>query len=197
MVDLPQPDDDEGRDDEPGATPGDTPGASPGATQVRPACRRSSASGARQGAGGIDFSQVDFNQVMRMLQSTGPVNWEIARQTAEWVALEGKPEPGVAAADRAQFEELAHAAQTLVVAETGLTGTFATNVQTVGPKGWVDLHLVALRPVLEALATTLGAAMQPEDDADAADLDEELASIPGLSGLGNLGALSGPRWWRS
>ena len=43
-----------------------------------------------------------------------------------------------------------------------------------GPKGWVDLHLVALRPVLEALATTLGAAMQPEDDADDADgLDED------------------------
>ena len=113
-----------------------------------------------------------------MLQSTGPVNWEIARQTAEWVALEGRTEPPVAPADREQFEELAHAAQTLVVGETGLTATFATDaLAPSGPKGWVDLHLVALRPVLEALATTLGEAMQADDDdAD----DEPMPAIPGL-----------------
>jgi len=182
VVDLPQPGDDEGRDE--GRE--DDPSGAPGPPGLPPIFGLGA-----QGAGGIDFSQVDLNQVMRMLQSTGPVNWEVARQTAEWVALEGKPEPGVVAADRAQLAELVHAAQTLVVAETGLTGTFATNVQTVGPKGWVDLHLVALRPVLEALATTLGAAMQPDDADDAADLDEELGAIPGLEGLGNLGALSG------
>jgi putative hydrolase len=113
---------------------------------------------------------------MRMLQSTGPVNWEIARQTAEWVGLEGRPEPSVATADREQFDELAHAAQTLVVGETGLAATFATELRTVGPKGWVDLHLVALRPVLEALASTLGAAMQ-------ADLDDEPDSPPDMAGL--------------
>jgi putative hydrolase len=142
------------------------------------------------GPGGFDFSQIDLNQMMRMLQSTGPVNWEIARQTAEWVALEGKPEPTVTTADRVQFEELAQAAQTLIVGETGLTATFATRVQTVGPKGWVDLHLVALRPVLETLASTLGAAMQLDDGDDGA-IDDELANIPGLSGLGDLGALAG------
>ncbi len=97
---------------------------------------------------------------MRILQSTGPVNWEVARQVAEQVALEGRPEPPVSPADRSQLEELAHAAQTLVVGETGLAATFATALTAVGPKGWVDLHLVALKPVLEALATTLGAAMQ-------------------------------------
>ena len=93
------------------------------------------------GAGGdfdpskFDFSQIDLGQVMRLLQSTGPVNWEIARQTAEWVALEGQSEPPVSARDREQFEELAHAAQTLVVGETGLTATFATALATVGAEG--------------------------------------------------------------
>ncbi len=143
------------------------------------------------GPGGFDFSQVDLNQVMRMLQSTGPVNWEVARQTAEWVALEGKPEPTVATDDRVQFEELAQAAQTLVVGETGLTATFATRVQTVGPKGWVDLHLVALRPVLEALASNLGQALDVGDDESDDALDDDLAGIAGLSGLGDLGALAG------
>ena len=43
----------------------------------------------RTGGGGnfdpatFDFSQIDLTQVMRILQSTGPVNWEVARQTAE------------------------------------------------------------------------------------------------------------------
>jgi putative hydrolase len=143
----------------------------------------------------FDFSQIDLGQVMRILQSTGPVNWEIARQTAEWVALEGRPEAVVASADHAQFEELAHAAQTLVVGETGLTAAFATGLRTVGPKGWVDLHLVALKPVLEALASTLGAAMQAEDDDDEPDVGPDLSGTPfaAMAGLsGNMGALLAP-----
>jgi putative hydrolase len=145
----------------------------------------------------FDFSQIDLSQMMRILQSTGPVNWEVARQTAEWVALEGRPEPAVAPADRAQLEELAHAAQTLVVGETGLAATFATTLGAVGPQGWVDLHLVALKPVLEALATTLGAAMQADTD----DLDaDEIAAMPGLegtpfaamAGMGNMMSLLAP-----
>jgi putative hydrolase len=128
----------------------------------------------------FDLSQVDLSQVMRILQSTGPVNWEVARQVAEQVALEDRTESSVAPADRTQLEELAHAAQTLVVGETGLAAAFATALTTVGPKGWVDLHLVALKPVLEALATTLGAAMQQDDDDP--DAPDELAGMPGLEG---------------
>jgi putative hydrolase len=151
------------------------------------------------GAGGdfdpskIDFSQIDLGQVMRLLQSTGPVNWEIARQTAEWVALEGKPEPPVSARDREQFEELAHAAQTLVVGETGLTATFATALATVGPKGWVDLHLVALRPVLEAMAATLGEAMQQvgDDDEDDPTGAGDFPGMPGMAGLAGMGNMMG------
>jgi putative hydrolase len=128
--------------------------------------------------GAFDPSQIDLDAVMRVLSASGPVNWEIARQTAEWVALEGKPEPLVDEHDAKQFDELMHAAQTLVVGETGLYATFATPMRTMGPKGWVDLHLVALRPVLEALATTLGQAMQPGSDDDEADLSR---AFPGLS----------------
>ena len=150
----------------------------------------------------FDLSQVDLSQVMRILQSTGPVNWEVARQVAEQVALEGRPEPSIASADRTQLEELAHAAQTLVVGETGLTATFATTLAAVGPKGWVDLHLVALKPVLEALATTLGAAMQQDVDEDP-DAAEGLADLPGLEntpfaamaglpGMGNMMSMLAP-----
>ncbi len=85
-----------------------------------------------------------------------------------------------------------------MVGETGLTATFATSLSTVGPKGWVDLHLVALRPVLEALATTLGEAMQPTGDDD----DEPMPAMPGLppelagmaemAGMGNMMGVLAP-----
>lgn len=146
----------------------------------------------------LDLSQIDLGQVMRMLQSDGPVNWEIARQTAEWVALEGRTESAVTAQDREQFDELSHAAQTLVVGETGLTATFGTQLSVLGRQGWVDLHLVALRPVLEAFATTLAETMRGEGDD--ADLDDEgfggfppgaLGGLEGIAGLGGMGALAG------
>ena len=105
------------------------------------------------------FGDIDLNQLMRMLQAGGPVNWEIAGQVARHLATEGAPERPVDTAATAQFDELARAAQTHVVAETGLSATFATRVQATGRTGWVDLHLEALKPVLEALATTLGQAL--------------------------------------
>jgi putative hydrolase len=139
--------------------------------------------GSGMGPGGFDpasfdFSKVDLSQMMNMLSSTGPVNWEVARQTADWVAHQGRTEPPVGDADRKQLEELTHAAQTLVVDETGLYATFNTPMQAVNLGGWVDLHLVALRPVLEALATNLGAAMSGPGDSES---DEELSAMfPGL-----------------
>lgn len=127
----------------------------------------------------------DLGQLMRMLQSEGPVNWEVARQIAAWVALEGGAERPVDPAAAAAFEELVRAAQTHVVAETGLTASFRAPLRTLGPKGWAELHLEALRPVLEALAANLGEVMRgagPEPPADAGD--ESAAA--GL--FGNLGA---------
>ena len=152
----------------------------------------------------FDFSQIDLNQIMRMLQSDGPLNWEVARQTADQVALEGRPEPTITPADRKQFEELAHAAQTLVVGETGLTATFATELRTVGPRGWVELHMVALQPVLEALATALGDSMRrageqadQEEGTDPFSAEElgNMPNIPGMPGMagmfGAMGAMGG------
>ena len=124
MADNPQPEGSDGDDDNP-STPPNFPlfpfgGGTPG--QFDPST--------------FDFSQIDISQLMQMLSSTGPINWEIARQTAEWVALEGRPEAAINEADRKQFEELVLAAQTLIVAETGLYDTFATTIQTVGVKGY-------------------------------------------------------------
>src|SRR5919206_2995170 len=65
------------------------------------------------------FGGFDLSQMLRFLQSDGPVHWEVARQVARWVALEGEAEPPVAADDRARLGEVASAAEQRVLAETG------------------------------------------------------------------------------
>jgi putative hydrolase len=112
------------------------------------------------------LSNLDVSQLMRMLQTSGPVNWEVAMQLASTVATEGQNEPLVDEASRAQLEELAHAAQTHVVAETGLAATFTAPVRALDRREWAALHLDALRPVLEALATTLGGVFQADSLGD-------------------------------
>jgi len=141
VTDVPQPGDSE--DDETGAEP--VPG-----------------SFGLPGIPGLDFSQLDLAQVMRLLQSEGPVNWEIAHQIAGYVALDGAPsDTPVSDAEREELVELARAAESHVVAETGLTSALGLRTSTMGRREWADLSLDALRPVLEALAITLRQASRP------------------------------------
>ena len=134
------------------------------------------------GGGGFDLAQL-----MRMLQSQGPINWDVARQIAAWVALEGGTERAIDPAAHEQLDELARAAQTNVVAETDLTATFAAApLRTLGPQGWADLHLDALRPVLEALATTLGQVMR-EAGPEPGELESGEPGSPGAAGGGPFG----------
>ncbi len=144
MTDVPQPGDPE--DDETGGEP--VPG-----------------SFGLPGIPGLDFSQLDLAQVMRLLQSEGPVNWEIAHQIAGYVALDGAPsDTPVSDAEREELVELARAAESHVVAETGLTSALGLRTSTMGRREWADLSLDALRPVLEALAITLRQALEAGDD---------------------------------
>ena len=117
------------------------------------------------GLPGLDFSQLDLAQVMRLLQSDGPVNWEIAGQVAGYVALDGETaETPVTEAERDELEELARAAESHVVAETGLDGVLGLQTRAISRREWVDLHLESLKPVLEALAVTLRKALEAGDD---------------------------------
>lgn len=144
MTDVPQPGDSE--DDETGREPVPGPFGLPGIP-------------------GLDFSQLDLAQVMRLLQSEGPVNWEIAHQIAGYVALDGaESEAPVSDAERDELVELARAAESHVVAETGLSSVLGLRTSTIGRREWADLSLDALRPVLEALAITLRQALEAGEE---------------------------------
>jgi putative hydrolase len=139
------------------------------------------------------FGNLELNDLLRMLQSSGPVNWEIAAQVATHVATDGETEPPIDPASSEQLEELARAAQTHVVAETGLAATFTAPVRSFGRRGWAELHLDALRPVLEALAVRLGGAFGGGADptlAGAGGGDPMAALLPMLAPL-LLGVQSG------
>ncbi|HEY7136823.1 MAG TPA: zinc-dependent metalloprotease [Acidimicrobiia bacterium] len=133
------------------------------------------------GPGGFDLSGLDMSQMMRLLQSEGPVNWEIASQVATWVSTNGEPDPTIDEGARDQFDELARAAQAHVVSETGLTTAFQAPLQTLTPRGWSALHVRALRRVLESLAATLEEAM---NTAQAADDVSDFEPEPGQPDLG-------------
>ncbi|HEU5448769.1 MAG TPA: zinc-dependent metalloprotease, partial [Acidimicrobiia bacterium] len=131
------------------------------------------------------FGGFDISQMLRFLQSDGPVHWEVARQVARWVALEGQSEPPVAAEDRARMGEVASAAEQRVMAETG-EPLPSRPVVLLGRAEWADQALETLRPVLEKLAVSLqGELPEPGEEGDMPN------PFAGLFGMGPGGPGSG------
>jgi putative hydrolase len=141
------------------------------------------------------FGGFDLSQMLRFLQSDGPVHWEVARQVARWVALEGQGEPPVAAADRARLAEVAPAAEQLVLGETGEPP--AGPVALVGRAEWADQALQTLRPILEGLAVSLQGEL-PDlpagGEGEEGDVPNPFAGTPfaGMFGFGVPGPGGGP-----
>src|SRR5436305_1238886 len=127
------------------------------------------------------FGGFDLTQMLRFLQSDGPVHWEIARQVARWVALEGDSEPAVPAADRARLSEVAAAAEQRVLAETGEPPP-SRALALLGRAEWADQALVTLKPVLEKLSVSLQGELP---DLSATDFSEDTPGPPGSGDMGN------------
>ena len=127
-----------------------------------------------------------FGDLARMFSRQGPVNWDVARQTAMWLATDGQAEPNVDPLERIRLEELVRVADLRVSAATGLDTSIAGGILSVLPVSrgdWALHSLEAYRPFLERLATSLSTSAR--DDADeAADATTQL--------LGDLGKLLGP-----
>ena len=123
----------------------------------------------------------DLDQLMRMLQTQGPVNLDIARQVATAVATadaetgESTTEPVIDAATRSNFDDVVRAAQVTVAETTGIAGTLGIRSMCVDRAGWADATIEGLVPVFTALAGALQ--RSTDEDSTAAD-----ASAFGLSG---------------
>jgi putative hydrolase len=125
-----------------------------------------------------------LRNLARLLTSQGPLNWEIARQLAQWTASEGQSEDNPDPIARVQLEELLRVADLHVSEATGLA-TSATggllSVAAVTPSEWALRTLEAWRPLLERLASSLGRPAAPDDDVTELANDDPMAKL-----LGNL-----------
>ena len=74
-----------------------------------------------------------FGDLARMFSQQGPVNWDVARQIAHWLATDGQSEPNVEPVERMRFEELLRVAELRVADSTGLATSTTGRVVAVVP----------------------------------------------------------------
>ncbi len=119
--------------------------------------------------GGMDpFADVPlFREIQRLLtSSTGPVNWELARQVGVATAVNASADVGPTDEDRAGLAEAVRVAELQVASLTGLPvpAELAT-VEAIGRAAWVESSIAELRDLVEPASERVAAGfaqMQPE-----------------------------------
>jgi putative hydrolase len=110
---------------------------------------------------GGNFFESMLGDLLKLVKSQGPVNWELARQLALGIATGGEPETNIDPLDRIRLEELARIAELHVGDATGLATTATGRTVGVVPvtRGqWAWHSLEAWKPLLETMAESLSAA---------------------------------------
>jgi len=102
-----------------------------------------------------------FREIQRVLMSSsGPVNWELARQVGIASASFGTEDPAPTDEDRRGFDEAVRVAELQVVGFTGLEAPpDIARVETVRRGQWVQANIEGLRTLLEPAATKIGDAI--------------------------------------
>ena len=96
-----------------------------------------------------------------MLQSTGPVNWELARQIGVASASWGGEDPAPTDDDRRAFEEAVRLAELKVQASTGLEPPHEIpRVDPVRRGQWVQANIDGLKAIVEPAASKLAEAVE-------------------------------------
>lgn len=102
-----------------------------------------------------------FREIQRVLSSSsGPVNWELARQVGIASASWSAEDPAPTQEDQRAFEEAVRVAELRVAEFTGLEppGDVA-RVETVRRSRWVEANIEGLRALLEPAAAKIGDAV--------------------------------------
>lgn len=102
-----------------------------------------------------------FREIQRvLLSSSGPVNWELARQVGIASASWGRDDPVPSDDDRRELEEAVRVAELHVAGLTGLEPpSDLPHVEGVRRAAWVQTNLEGLRSLLEPAAEKLGEAI--------------------------------------
>jgi putative hydrolase len=128
-----------------------------------------------------------FQELQRILfSSTGPVNWELARQIAVASAASAGEDTAPSRIEQRDFEEAARVAELQVARFTGLEPpSDVAQIRAVRRAEWIQANVDGLRPLLEPAAEKLGAAVgdaqrraMPEDvPAEAAQMMAQMSPL--------------------
>lgn len=99
---------------------------------------------------------------------SGPINWEVARQVAVWVATKGESEPEPDRGEGETLADLVRLAEIRVGEYTGLSGgANIGQVAVVNRAGWIDGNIPGFRYLLDKLAEKMTSATRAGAPADA------------------------------
>jgi putative hydrolase len=110
---------------------------------------------------GDPFSDIPlFREIQRVLMSsTGPVNWELARQVGIAVVASGGEDPAPGADDRRGLEDTARAAELHVAEFTGLAQpSDVVRIEALRRAEWVESAIRGLKEFVEPSAARMGQA---------------------------------------
>jgi putative hydrolase len=130
-----------------------------------------------------------FREIQRVLfSSTGPVNWELARQVGIATAVGGDPDPEPTDEDRALLEQTVRAAELAVAELTGLEPPpDVTRVEPVRRARWVEANIEGLRALFEPGAERLATVMTEMERRELSE--ERLGGMEGMEGMAGLGMM--------
>jgi putative hydrolase len=122
-------------------------------------------------SGGFDFGGGDpeafadaplFRELQRVMSSSsGPVNWELARQVGVANAVETGPDPEPTEGDQRMLDEAVRVAELQVGRFTGLAGPVdVAQVRAVRRAAWVNANTESLKALLEPAARRLTDAIE-------------------------------------
>lgn len=113
-----------------------------------------------------------FGDLLKMLGTQGPVQWDGARQLALSIATGGESEPNVDPMERIRFEQLSRVADLQVAQATGLSTSVTGRAVTITPvtrSQWALQTLDAYKPLIEKMA----GALHPKADSGAPSINPE------------------------
>jgi putative hydrolase len=136
------------------------------------------------------FSNPLFAHFKRAMASQGPLQWDVARQTALMTATQGVAEHNVDPQRRMAIESLAPIVAMRVAEATGGDTTDPARLEVVNRATWVQTTLEAWKPYFESLARALsgeGSTALPGDDDSGDAMMAMLANVSKLIAPSMLG----------
>lgn len=126
-----------------------------------------------------------FREIQRvLLSSSGPVNWELARQVAIANASGEGADPEPTDADRRSLQEAVRVAELHVAGFTGLDApSDVVSVQAVRRATWIQRNVDGLRPLVEPAAARIGEAVARAQTGALPDPGAAESMMPGLAQL--------------